>query len=112
MLHYLCYFIEKDGSSAAWRGFQSESEGDAHDYALGLLVAHSHADRVEVWNSSRLTFAYSRSAAKTPGELRRLCYLAIAAAKKETDPKFKQIIASRAAALAQEAEALERSEPS
>jgi hypothetical protein len=65
-----------------------------------------------VWNSSRLTFAYSRSAAKTPGELRRLCYLAIAAAKKETDPKFKQIIASRAAALAQEAEALERSEPS
>jgi hypothetical protein len=108
MPNYRCYFVQKDGVSAAWRAFESESDGEAQDLALGLLVGHPHADRVEVWNDARLTLSYSRSAAQTPAELRKLCYLALAAAKKEPDPKVKHIIASCAAMLAQEAEELER----
>ena len=108
MPHYRCYFVQKDGLPAAWRVLDCENEHDAHDHALGLLVAYPHADLVEVWEDSRLTLSYSRSTAQTPTELRRLCYLAIAAARKETDPKIKQIIASCAARLAQEAEALTR----
>ena len=109
MSQYRCYFVQKDGLPAAWRAFESESDGEAREHALGLLVSYPHADMVEVWEDTRLTLSYSRSASQTPAEMRRLCYLAIAAANKETDPKIKQIIASCAARLAQEAEALVRS---
>ena len=109
MPQYRCYFVQKDGLPAAWRAFECESDGEAHEHALGLLVSYPHANMVEVWEDTRLTLSYSRSASQTPAEMRRLCYLAIAAAKKETDPKIKQIIASCAARLAQEAEALVRS---
>ena len=109
MPQYRCYFVQMDGLPAAWRAFESESDEEAHDHALGLLVSFPHADMVEVWEGTRLTLSYSRSAAQTPGELLRLCYLAIAAANKETDPKIKQIIASCATRLAQKAEALVRS---
>jgi hypothetical protein len=108
MTQYYCYFIQKDGLCAAWRTFESESDGEAQDYALGLLAGFPHADKIEMWDGSRLTLSYSRATLQTPAEMRRLCYLAIAAARKETDPKSKQIIASAAATLAQEAEALER----
>ena len=108
MRFYHCYFIQKDGGIAAWRAFESECDGEAHDHALGLLVGYPHANKVEVWDSSRQTLNYSRSAAQSPAELRRLCYLAIAAANKEPDLKIKQLIASRATMMAQEAEALER----
>ena len=108
MPQYRCYFLQRDRHPAAWRAFQSESDGEAHDHALGLLVGFPHADKVEVWDDTRLIFNYSRSAAQTPAELRRLCYLALAAAAKETDLKIKQSIASCAARLAQEAEALAR----
>jgi len=107
MTQYYCYLIQEDGVCAAWRTFLSESDGEAQDYALGLF-AGSHADKIEMWDGSRLTLSYSRATLQTPAEMRRLCYLAIAAARKETDQKSKQIIASAAARLAQEAEALER----
>lgn len=108
MPQYRCYFIQKDGSPAAWRSLHSDDEGAAHDHALGLLVAYPDADKVEVWDRTKLILRYSRSDLQTPTELRRLCYLALAAAKKETDPKLKVAIASHAVELAQEAEALER----
>jgi hypothetical protein len=108
MLHYRCYFLRKDGAAASWRNLTSEIENEAHDHALGLLVGHPDADRVEVWHQSRLTFSYSRSTAQSPAELRRLCYLAMEAAKKENDFAVKGTLASGAARLAQEAEALER----
>ncbi len=108
MTTYRCYFIQKNGFPAAWRAFESKSDEEAHDHALGLLVAFPHAERVEVWDEARLALDYSRSAMQTPAELRRLCYLAIAAAKKEADPKIRQIIASCAARIAQDAEALAR----
>ena len=108
MPHYRCYFVRKDGVPAAWRSFESESDGEAQDYALGLLVGYPQAERVEAWENARLTLDYSRSVTQTPTELRSLCHLAIAAARKETDPRIKQIIASCADMLAREAEALER----
>lgn len=108
MRQYRCYFVQNDGLPAAWRSFASESDGEAQDHALGLFVGYPHADKVEVWHDTRLALTYSRAAMQTPAELRRLCYLAIAAAKKETDPEIKQKIASCASMLAQEAEALER----
>ena len=108
MPQYRCYFVQRDGHPAAWRAFQSESDGEAHDHALGLLVGYPHAEMVEVWEETRLIFNFSRPAMQTPAELRRLCYLALAAAAKETDLKIKQSIASCAARLAQEAEALDR----
>ena len=107
---YRCYFVQKNGDTEGWRAFQSENDGEAHDHAIGLFVGYPRADRVELWENSRLALTYGRIAAQTPTELRRLCYLAIAAAKKETDPKIKRIISSCAARLAQEAEALERRE--
>ena len=108
MPEYRCYFVQKDGAPAAWRAFESQNEVEAHDHALGLFVGYPEADRVEVWHNTRLTLSYSRSAMQTPGELRKLCYLDIAAANKEPDPNLRQLIASCAVALAQEAEALER----
>jgi two-component system, sensor histidine kinase PdtaS len=108
MFQYLCYFVRKDGVTAAWRAFQGESDGDAQDYALGMILGFPHADKVEVWNDSRLVLNHSRPATQTPAEMRRSSHLAVAVARRETDPKTKQAIASYAAQLAQEAEALER----
>lgn len=108
MLHYLCYFFEMDGATGSWCNLASQTEDEAHDHALGLLVGHPRAEKVEVWDKSRLTFSYSRSEAKTPVDLRRLSYLAIAASEKEDNPTVRRTIASCAFSLAQEAEALER----
>ena len=105
---YRCYFIETDGIPAAWRAFQCESDREAQDYALGLFVGYPHVEKVEVWENTRLTFSYCRPVAHTPEDLRKLCFLAIAAAKKETDESTKLALAARVFALAQEAEALER----
>ena len=107
-MHYLCYFFERDDATGSWCDLTSQTEDEAHDHALGLLVGHPRAERVEVWDKSRLTFSYNRSEAKTPADLRRLCYLAIAASEKEDNPTIRRTIASRAFSLAQEAEALER----
>ena len=108
MLRYRCYFFEKDGAPASWRAFTSTSEKGARDRALGLLVGHPQAARVELWEQSRLAFSYSKAAAQTPAELRRLCELALEAATKEDEPAMRRRIVSGAAWLAQEAEALER----
>ena len=108
MHYYRLYFIQKDGELADWRSFQGADDGEARDHALGLLAGFPHADKLEVWDDTALVFGYDHSGARTPGELRKLCHLAIAAAEKETDPEIKRIIASRSFALAQEAEALER----
>ena len=108
MTYYRCYFVQKDGFPAASRSFESESDGEAQDYTLGLLVGFPHADRVEVWADPRLILNCSRSTTRTPAEMHRLRHLAIAAARKETDPKIRQTIASCAASLAQEAEASAR----
>ena len=74
---------------------------------LVLLIGFPHADMVEVWDESPLTLNYSRSAMQTVAKLRRLGYFALAATAKEAAPKIKQIIASCAPGLAQEADALE-----
>lgn len=108
MQYYRFNFIQKDGALAAWRSFQGVNDGEACDRALGLLAGYPHAEKIEVWNEASLIFGYDRSVAQTPAELRRLCYLAIAAAENETDLDIKRIIAARSFALAQEAEALER----
>jgi hypothetical protein len=105
--HYRCYFVGESGATA-WRAFVSESDGEAQDHALGLFAGYPYAEKMEVWEGGRLTFGFRRSWAQTPTQLRRLCYLAIEAAKKETDPEVKRTIASCAAKLAQAAEALER----
>ncbi len=110
MRQYHCYFVQKDGAAAAWRAFESANDGEAEDYALGLLSGYPEAHKVEVWDETRLTLDYTRSAARSASDLRRLCYLALAAAQKENNPRIKQIIASCAVRLAQEAEALERRE--
>ena len=107
MPHYRCYFVEKGGGPTAWRYIESDSDGEANDHALGLLVGYPRADKVEVWNDLQQILSYSRSAVQTAAELRRLYSLAIGAAKKETDPKIKSILSSCAAVLAQEAESLE-----
>jgi len=52
-MHYRCYFVQKDGLPAAWRFFESEGDGEASDYALGLLVAYPLADMIEVWEDAR-----------------------------------------------------------
>jgi hypothetical protein len=108
MARYRTYFVQKNNAPAGWRSFEGESDREANDYALGLFVGYPHAEKVEVWDNSRLTLSYSRSGAQAPTEMHRLCYLALEAARKEPDPKIKQMIASCAAKLAQEAEALER----
>ncbi len=106
MRHYRSYLIDKDGAATALPPFSFESDGAAHDHAIGLLLGQPHAAKLEVWEGSRITLSYSRSVAKTPAELRRLCYLAIAASKRETNPRARRAIAAAAYALAQEAEAL------
>jgi hypothetical protein len=106
--YYRCYFVGKNGAPAAWRVFQSETDDEAHDHAIGLLVGFPKADKVEVWVRSRLTLSYKHSEAKTPSQLRRLCYLAIEASKKEADLEIKRMLAARAFALAQEAQAIEQ----
>ena len=108
MHQYRCYFTDREGASSGWLPLQCESDGEAHDRALGLFAGRPLADKVEVWKGARITLSYSRRVMRSPLELRRLCYLAIAAAKKENDPETKRTIAAGAFALAQEAEALER----
>lgn len=105
--NYRCYFVQKGGASAIRRNLQSESDEQARDHALGLLVGYPDADKVELWYSSRLALRYKRSMAQTPAELRRLSCLAIAAAEKEPDQHARNMIASHARALAQEAENME-----
>jgi hypothetical protein len=109
---HLCYFKRDTGTVVAWRALPNKSDGEARDHALGLFAAYPRADKVEVYDQARLILSYLRSDARTPTELRRLSYLAIDAAKKETDPEIRRVLASRAFALAQEAEALERSSAS
>ena len=108
MFNYQCRFLQKNDVLVEQHFFQCGSDGEAHDHALGLLIGYSPADEVEVWKDARLSFSYARLPEQTPGELRKLCYLAIAAAKKESDTKMKLTIAWRAVVLAQEAELLER----
>ena len=109
---YRCYLVQKDGATVAWRVVESENDGAACDHALGLFVGYPHAEKVEVWDNTRLILSYCRSQAQTPAEMRKLCYLAIAVANKEIDGEIRKMVASRAATLAQEAEALERREMS
>jgi hypothetical protein len=107
---YRCYFVQKDGATIAWHVVESENDGAARDHALGLFVGYANAEKVEVWDNISLILRYCRPEAQTPAEMRRLCYLAIAAANKEIDAELRKMVASRAATLAQEAEALERHE--
>jgi len=107
MVNYRCRFLQKNDSLVGQHSFQCESDGEAHDHALGLLIGHPPAEKVEVWENARLSFSYTQLAEQTPGELRKLCDLAITAAKKESDKELKRTIAWRAVALAQEAELLE-----
>ena len=108
MSDYRCYFFRDDGVAVAWCPFESDSDGGAHDHAMGLLIGHPLADTIEVWDMFGLTLRANRPALQTPAKLRNLCRLAIAAVDKEDDLDVKRSIASRAFALAQEAEALER----
>jgi hypothetical protein len=103
---YRCYFVQKDGGTIAWRVV--ESDGAACDHALGLFVGYQHAEKVEVWDNTRLILSYCRSQAQTPAEMRRLCYPAVAVANKEIDGEIRKTVASHAATLAQELGALER----
>jgi hypothetical protein len=108
LFDYRCRFLKKNDVLVGQHCFQCESDGEAHDHALGLLIGHPPAEKVEVWKNARLSFSYTHLAEQTPGELRKLCDLAIAAAKKVSDKEMKLAIAWRAVALAQEAELLER----
>jgi len=105
---YRYYFVQKDGATIAWRVVESENDGAACDQALGLFVGYPRAEKVEVWDHTSLILSYCRSQAQTPEAMRRLCYLAIGVANKEIDGEIRKTVASHAAMLAQEAEALER----
>lgn len=109
MHHYRCRFTDKEGAPSDWLPLRCESDGEAHGHALGLFAVRPLADKVEVWAGKRITLSYSHRDEASPAELRRLCYLAIAAAKKETDPETKRTIAAGAFMLAQQAQVLERS---
>jgi len=108
MRQYRCCFTDKEGVTPHWLSLLCENDREAHDHALGLFAVRPLADKVEVYEGARITLSYSHCVIRSPSELRRLCYLAIAAAKKETDPEIKRTIAAGAFALAQEAEVLER----
>lgn len=108
MNRYRFYFLREDGAAAANREFLCENDGQANDHAIGLLLGYPYAARVEVWENSRLTLSYDRSTAQTPEELRRLCRLAVGAARRESDAEIRQTITSHALALEEKADALER----
>ncbi len=110
MGHYHSYLFGGDGTVTTLSSSSFENDAAANDHALGLFVGQPHAANLEVWEKSRKTLSYNRPFVKNPLELRRLCYLAIAASKLETDPDTKRSIAAGAFALAQEAEALTRRE--
>jgi hypothetical protein len=107
MRQYRCYFSDKKSETPGWLPLHCENDGAAHDQALGLFAGRLFSDKVEVWEGARMTLSYSRSIPKSPLELRRMCYLAIAAANDEVDAGSKRSIAAGAYALAQQAEVLE-----
>jgi len=106
--HYRCYFFPPDPAPVVWRAFESENDQQAHEYALGLSVGYPQVEKIEVWHDTKLIFTCVRSLLRTPEELRRLCYLSIAASTKEPDQALKMELAGQAFKLAQEAAALER----
>lgn len=108
MFHYHSYLFGNDGTITTLFSSSFENDAAAHDHALGLFVGRPHAASLEVWERSRKTLSCNRPFPRNPLELRRLCHLAIAASKEETDPDIKRAIAAGAFALAQEAEALAR----
>ena len=105
---YRYYFFPPDPAPAIWRAFECENDQQAHEYALGLSVGYPQVEKIEVWHDTKLTSTYARSLVRTPEELRRLCYLSIAASTKEPYQALKMELAGQAFKLAQEAAALER----
>jgi hypothetical protein len=107
--HYRCYFNQIDGTPVARRSFHSENDSEALDHALGLFVGYEHADKLELWDGTHLTYSRRRAESKTPAALRERSYLALAATRLEADPEIRIALVSRAVALVREAAALESS---
>ena len=105
MPQYDCYTVEKNGAAATWLSFHKHDDEEACSYALALFDDDPLANRIEVWVGMRLVLSYGRTVEHTSDELRKLCALALEAARNESDPGIKRSIASYALSLAQEADA-------